>query len=366
MKNGRDERDLVAEILRQAESKKDYIVDTSALELTCTGDTVNMTVDGKLEFGIKPLAHRQIGEHNKIPAVYADHMLANDKELYCINNNRWFKKNPTRQMLRVLDKADRAFLSDKFRALDNLDLAEAVMPPLRDRGVKLMSGQVTDTKLYMKFVDQRIERDLKPGQLLGRGHDHFETCCPALTISNSEVGKGSLAVLTSVWFGGCTNLVVLNEKSVRKYHVGSRHDIGEEVYALLSDSTRRLNDAALWATLRDVVGKAFDEAAFEATVAKLQDAKNDLIDADPVKVIEVVSKKYGFGENERGSVLKHYCKTGDFSRFGIQAAITRAAEDLEDYDHASEFEQIGGKVIELPRNEWKAIQTAVEKIKEAA
>jgi hypothetical protein len=367
MKVGRTTDELVREIMRQAETKRDYIADTRHLELVPEGDGVKMLIDNKVRLGVKPLAHRQIGEHTKIPAVYADYMLERDPDLYCTNVNRWFNKYPAKQMVRTLDGADRAFLSDRFRALDNLDLAEAVLPPLQDRGVNLMSGEVTDTKLYLKFVDKRIERDLKPGQLLGRGHDRFETCCPALTISNSEVGKGSLSVQTSVWFGGCTNLVVLNEKSVRKYHVGSRHDIGEEVFALLSDTTRKLNDAALWATLRDVVGAAFDVAAFDATVAKLQDAKNDVIeDADPVKVIEVVSKKFGFGETERGSVLKHYCQTGDFSRFGIQAAITRTAEDLPDYDRASDFEQIGGKVIELARGEWKSITKAVEDLKVAA
>jgi hypothetical protein len=366
MKTGRSTDDLVREIMRQAETKRDYIADTRHVELVPEGDKVKMIIDNKVRLDVKPLAHRQIGEHTKLPAVYADHMLDKAKDLYCTNVNYWFNKYPAVQMVRTLDGADRAFLSNRFRALDNLDLAEAVLPPLNDRGVNLMSGEVTDTKLYLKFVDKRIERDLKPGQILGRGHDHFETCSPALTVSNSEVGKGSLSVQASVWFGGCTNLVVLNEKSVRKYHVGSRHDIGEEVFALLSDTTRKLNDAALWATLRDVVGAAFDEAAFEATVAKLQDAKNDVIDLDPVATIEVVSKKYGFGENERGSILKHYCQTGDFSRFGIQAAITRTAEDLPDYDRASDFEIMGGKVIELQRNEWKSMVKAVEDMKEAA
>jgi len=366
MKQGRSTDDLVREIMRQAETKHDYIADTRRIEITPRGETVEMVVDGKDTFGIKDLAHRQIGEHVKIPAVYYDKMRTEDPDLLATNINRWFKKYPAKQMIRTLDGNDRAFLSDKFRTLDNLDLAEAVLPPLQERGVLLVSGEVTDTRFYLKFVDKRIERDLKPGVILGRGHDHFETCSPALTISNSEVGKGSLAVLVSILIGGGSNLIALSEKSVRKYHVGARHDIGEEVYALLSNTTKKLNDAALWATLRDVVGAAFDEAAFEATVAKLQDAKNDVIDADPTKVIEVVSKRYGFGEAERGSILKHYCQTGDFSRFGIQSAITRTAEDLDNYDTASEFEQIGGKVIELKKDEWKRLTKEVADLAEAA
>jgi len=363
MKAGRSLDGLVQEIVRQSETKKDYLADTRHIGVMPVGDTVKMELSGRSDepnvvLDINPIAHRQIGEHTKIPAVYYDRMKAEAPELLANNIRTWFNKYPSVQMLRTLDGKDRAFLSNKFRALDNLDLAEAVVPQLQERGVLMMSGEVTDTKLYMKFVDQRITRDLKPGQLLGKGHDRFETCCPALTISNSEVGYGALSVNTSVWFGGCTNLVVLNERSARRYHVGARQDIGEEVFALLSDTSKRLNDAALWSTLKDVVGAAFDQAQFDATVAKLQEAKNDVLDADPVKTIEVVAKKYGFGDNERGSILKHYCQTGDFSRFGIQAAITRTAEDLEDYDRASQFEQLGGKVIELARDDWKVLAKA--------
>lgn len=42
------------------------------------------------------------------------------------NINRWFQKTPERRMLRTLDGNIRAFLSDRYHRLDNLELAVAV------------------------------------------------------------------------------------------------------------------------------------------------------------------------------------------------------------------------------------------------
>ena len=135
-------------------------------------------------------------------------------------------------------------------------------------------------------------------------------------------------------------------------------DIGDEVYAMLSDQTRAITDEALWRQLGDVVAGAFDVARFDAQVAKLAATVTNLIDADPVKVVEVTAKRYGMNDDERSSVLRHLITGGSLTQYGLHAAITRTAEDLPDYDRASAFEQLGGKIIELPRNEWRAIATA--------
>jgi hypothetical protein len=34
------------------------------------------------------------------------------------------------------------------------------------------------------------------------------------------------------------------------------------------------------------------------------------------------------------------------------------SEEVEDYDRATEFEAIGGKLIELPRKEWQELAEA--------
>lgn len=361
-KIGRTISELAIEIERQQNTKRDFVADTR---------NVTMDKDLALLFGdqtlkVNELAHDQIGSHTKIPAPYYDKMKAEAPDLLATNVNRWFQKYPAPRMIRTLDNRARAFLSDRYRPLDNFDLLEAALPRLMDLGVVFLSQEVTDTRLYIKVVDQRIKKDLPVGwKLDNRGHKGFDTLSPALILSNSEVGAGALSVQTSVYTGGCTNLVAIRERSARKYHVGGKHELGDEVYAMLSDSTKRLSDAALWATIRDVVAAAFDRAKFDAVCEKLEAATHDRIEGDPAKAVELTAKRFGMNDGERGSVLRHLIDGGDLSKYGLHSAITRAAQDIESYDRASHFEQIGGTVIELPKNEWKEIIKAAE-LKEAA
>ena len=91
---------------------------------------------------------------------------------------------------------------------------------------------------------------------------------------------------------------------------------------------------------------------------KLAETSEQKIEGDPVKVIEVTAKKFGLNEGEKQSVLRHLIEGADLTRYGLFNAVTRAAEDLEDYDRATEFEALGGKIIELPKQDWKTISAA--------
>jgi hypothetical protein len=261
--------------------------------------------------------------------------------------------------VRTLDGRARAYLSDRYRALDNSDLLEACLPPLLDMGVEVMSCEVTDRKLYLKVVDQKIKRDLPTGwSPTNRGHTRFDTVSPAVVISNSEVGWGALAVQGSVWTGGCSNLMIIKEQSVRKYHVGSKLELGEETHRMLSETTKKLKDAALWSEMRDVVQGAFDEAQFNSQVDRLRAATEAKIEGDVPKVVELTAKKFGFTDGERGQILRHLIAGGDLTKYGLHSAVTRMAQDVESYDRSTQIEAIGSNVIELPKHEWKVLAEA--------
>jgi hypothetical protein len=189
-------------------------------------------------------------------------------------------------------------------------------------------------------------------------HVFFDTVSPAIIISNSEVGLGALSIEAGVWTNLCTNLAIAASRSMRKYHIGGKHEMGEEVYALLSNRTRAITDAALWAQVRDVVQGAFDQARFDALTDELAGTAKQPIEGDPVKVVELTAKQFGMGEGEQKSVLRHLIEGGDLTRYGLIGAVTRTAEDLPDYDRATEFEKFGGKLIELPANDWRALAEA--------
>lgn len=372
MKTGRSLQDLLQEVIRQQESKRDFVAATDHLALIPGTDPETAKINGDMQLGIgdsrdasrltvgvNDHAHSQIGSHTKIPAQYYERMRKEDPNLLAINVNAWFRKDPQPRMLRVLDNKLRGMMSDRFRPLDNTDLLEAALPPLMEKGVDIMSCEVTDTKLYLKVVDQRIKRDLPTGWTpTNRGHQHFDTISPALVISNSEVGAGALNVQTSVWTGGCSNMMVIKERSMRKYHIGGRYELGDDIVRMLSDTTKKLTDAALWSQLKDVVTGAFDIARFDAQVDRLKAAVKDKTEGDPIKVVELSAKKFGLHETERNSVLKHLIQSGDLTKYGLHAAVTRTAEDVISYDRASQLEVLGGEIIELAKADWKEIALA--------
>lgn len=355
MKTGKSLTDLAIEIERRKLSKHDYLVPTNQLNMS---HTTELLFGGNV-LEATDLAHGQIASTLGIPKPYYDKMRKEEPDLLATNVNRWFNKYPATKMVRTLDGKARAFLSDKYRPMDNEALAEAVLPVIATMDVTIMSCEITDRRLYLKAVDNVIKRDIPTGKFMGDGsHTIFKTLCPAIVISNSEVGEGSLSVQTSVFDSGCTNLTMFGERSVRRSHIGARHELAEGMFDLLSDATRRLSDAALWSTVRDVVQGSFERSRFDALTNQIAAAAGQKIEGTITKVVEVTAKKFGLIEEETNSILKHLIEGGDLSRWGLSSAITRASQDVESYDRATEFERIGGQVIELPVNEWQELALA--------
>lgn len=370
MKAGKTLVQLAAEIERRANGKKDYIAKTEFCQVLTrdaihpNSDGLSLSIAGDRCVSINKIAHEQIAQHTKIPTDYYKRMQDEEPGLLANNINTWFRKYPAPRMVRTLDNTARAFLSDKFRPdMENEDLAQAVLPVIGDMGLDIMSCEVTDRRLYIKAVDPRVTRELaKVGARFGDGgHTIVRIASPAITISNSEVGLGALSIQGGIYDSFCSNLASFGERSMRRAHLGQKHTIAEgELYAMLSDQTRRLDNAALWSKVRDVVRGVFDRVQFDALVDKVQATQADRIESDDVvKVVELTAKKFTLTqENEGKSVLRHLIEGGDLSRFGLYNAITRASQDIESYDRATELERIGAKVIELNRDEWKQLAMA--------
>ena len=109
------------------------------------------------------------------------------------NVNAWLvKEEGERQLLRTLDGRVRAVLSERYRRLDNYDLAEHVLPTLqRLPEARFESVELTETRMYLKVVTPRVAFEVAPGrrraggsrreQLRGRVRDALSAaaCFPA-------------------------------------------------------------------------------------------------------------------------------------------------------------------------------------------
>lgn len=360
MRTGKSLMELAAEIERQAKTKQDWLVPLKTMEMTPEG-TLHIPVPKAepLNLNVNELAHRQIGSYTGIPAPYYDKLLAAAPHLLAENVNHWLHADEDVRMVRTLDGNVRAFLSNGFRPLENVDLARAALPALGGLGVEIVSSEITERRLYIKAVDRRVVRQVDTGRIVDGSKVGFDELFPTITISNSEVGSGSLMIETGAFTHACKNMMIFRERSMRKYHVGKKHElVDDSMVTMLSDRTRALTDAALWSQVGDVVKGAFNPEQFGNAVKKLSVLTEQKIEGKVEEAVEVTAKKFGFNDGEQEDVLKHLIEGGDLSRYGLLNAITRTAEDRSDYDRATAFERFGGEIIDLSPKEWKEIATA--------
>lgn len=342
MKQGRTLDELGKELERQRQVRKDLVVDTRHLSATTNekGTTVSINVNGeKQQYGLTELAHQQIAARLQIPYRYYQKMQKEQPQLLDENINTWFNYAPERRMVRIMDDNIRAFLSDRYRRLDNLELCSAVLPIIGDmNGVEINSCEVTPTHMYLKVINKKMKAEVALGDVVQAG----------FVISNSEVGLGSLRVEPLVYRLVCKNGMICKDYMQKKYHVGKQVTGGDEAYELYSEETLMQDDKAFFMKVQDTVRCAVDEAKFMLTVNKMREAMDIPIENDPVQAVEVLADKFMLTQAERGDVLRQLFIGGDTSRYGLLNAVTAASRLAPDYERATELERIGGEILELP------------------
>ena len=305
------------------------------------GSTLHLAIDGKTYgYQVSNIAHQQIASRLNIPYRYYQKMQAEEPELLDSNVNTWLNKNAERRMIRVLDGKVRAFLSDRYRRLDNLELCAAVLPVIQEmKGANIISCEVTPTRLYLKVVNKKLKAEVKEGDVVQAG----------FVVSNSEVGLGSLRVEPLVFRLACKNGLICKDYAQKKYHVGKQVTISDDsAYQLYSDETLAQDDKAFFMKVQDVVRTAVDLTRFKLTVEKLRESTQIQLAYESVKTVEILADKFQLTENERGDILRKLFMGGDNSRYGLINAVTAASKIAKSYDRATELERIGGEILELP------------------
>ena len=351
MKSGLVLVELATELERQSETKKDFVASTSVLEMTPEGELTLETETSSNEFPLTDNCHAQIATKLDIPAKYYNRMRKEAPELLATNVNEWFHNKPERRMIRTLDGQARAFLSDRYRRLDNYDLASAVLPILLEIGLNkkdIVSSELTDTRMYIKVINKRVELEVKPGDVVQAG----------MVISNSEIGHGSLKVEPLISRLICKNGMISQDYSQKRYHVG-RQVSDTESHELYRDETLKADDTAFFLKVQDTVRAAVDITKFSTIVEQMRSATERKIEGNPVRAVELVSERFGFNSNESGGVLQHLIQGGDLSAYGLLNAITRTSQDVENYDRCTELERDGSRVLSLTAATWKQIAMAV-------
>lgn len=371
MKTGRSLQELAIELDRQNREKKDFIVPTQSLEVVIPGAQHN---DGYIEgfntvalepkkvspiismngiensFKISSHSHGQIATHLGIPKRHYDTMLNEHPDLLAVTVNTLFRRNPSPRMIRTLDSGMRAFLSNRYRPIDNFEVAQMALEIMADSHSELVSCEVTDTKMYLKALFPRVEGEITKGDVVQMG----------VVISNSEIGMGRFSVQPLIYRLVCSNGMIGQDGSVKKAHLGMRTETDGDGMALeyAKNDTLMAMDKALMLQVRDTMRALSSPDKINMFIDKFRDAANHVIEGDPVKAVEVLQKKALLGDDDRGGILRHLIIGGDMSKWGLANAVTRYSQDVESYDKATSLESLGGQIIELNKDDWRAIARA--------
>ena len=186
-------------------------------------------------------------------------------------NAIWQKEN-SRQMIRMFDLTDsqecfdyiaRAFLSDKFKTFDNVDLLESTLPSLNESGAnwQIVNSAITDKKLFVRFKSQTQ---------VGEGANVGDHMANGIVLSNSEVGLGSVTVGQIVWTLACENGMQTENKTRSSHITSSRQNLDQ--WSMLSTEAKNADNKALSLKLRDIVGSFASRESFDQILDQMKQA----------------------------------------------------------------------------------------------
>jgi len=355
MKAGKSLQELAAEIDRQNKVKKDYIANTGEMMMMVSeyggekdkGAPV-LILPNMEPFAINEIAHNQIGEKLGIPSRYYDRMRTEQPELLAKNVNTWFQQEPSRRMVRTLDGTARAFLSERYRRIDNYEIAHAIFPMITEmKDATIESCEITEKRMYLKVVNPRITTEITKGDVVQSG----------LLISNSETGLGSVSVMPLVYRLVCTNGMIAADSGKRKFHSGRTNE-SDDGYEIYRDETIQADDRAFVMKLQDIVRATADSVQFERIVTAMKTGTTVKITGDVPGVVELASKNYGLFEKESQGVLDFLIRGGDLSLYGLANAVTRQAQEVKSYDRSTDLEMTAWQMLNMSRREWEQINAA--------
>ena len=333
-----------AEIMRQNEAKADYLVNTENLHMeTCDGIPVLRLLDESGTDRVEPLdilptAHRQMSAYLNIPWKYYDRMCQENIGLLAQNVNTWLQKGPEHRMIRTIDGRARAFLSNRYRRIDNIDIAQITLPILEAMPDAIFeSCNLSDDYMYIKVVNPRLTDEVVPGDIVQAG----------VVISNSETGQGAVCIQPLIYRLVCSNGMTVNEARARRNHIG-RVSSADENLLIYSKETLAADDKAFIMKVQDTVKAAVDEARFAKILDKLRESTDKKLNTtDLPAVVKLASSSMGITEAESDGVLQRLIEGTDYTLYGLANAVTRHSQDVESYDRASKLEEIGYQIVTM-------------------
>jgi hypothetical protein len=368
---------LVTELERQKNSRIDFVADVRHLNVEANGgikiipataQAFEWMPDGPMM--MKRSAYHQLADrcNPSIPTRFFDAMLADRPNRLSALVNGLHADDPKKRLVRCLDNEIRAWLSNSYRVLDNMDIAFTCLDEARQKDAQVFEADLSDKRMRIKFTTQQVWDKIDVVQRSGPQGSWFAgaignkelmgktilgakireelpggqgTIHPVVTVLNSETGHGGFHVRIGILMGICFNVATL-ETVVTRVHLGERLEEG-----IFSQETISAESKAIMLKARDAVRAAFDQDKFASMVAKAKAAQSDKVDS-PSAAIDNVVKTGTVNEEQREALMTYFLRDYDPTRFGFAQAVSRLAQDTDDSDVAGDLESLAGKIINEP------------------
>lgn len=302
--------------------------------------------DGR--YDLNSVAVEGIASKLDIPLGYLRRAQARNMPLFDENVNGWLthsdnagKRFLVRSLRGESDGLVRAFLSDRFRIIDNVDVLMATLDGIREAGVpvEIESCDLTERTMRVRVVCEQIAAyaaDLVEGYRSpfggGSGKD-LPMVFAGFELSNSEVGGGQFALTPRITWQVCKNGQTMTRDAVGTRHLGARMD----------DGLIRWSDATQQTNLRLVAQQTADAVATFLNVDYVTGVLNGVraeagAPVNPSTVVETVAKSMKYTDAQQASILDCFIRGGQVTAGGVMQAVTAAAQLETDGDVAAVLE----------------------------
>lgn len=273
-------------------------------------------------------AHQQVAERLEIPWRYYERCLAGQPKLLSKNVNTWLGEEPDKKFfIRGMGSKIRAFLSDRYRVIDHLNVLMCALNELQDKA-EIEDAHLSETNLYIKFRSNDLKDFIRTrdDEIIG-----------GLLLGNSETGQGAVSIKPRIFRVQCTNGMVMETIATRQVHLG------------MGGSS--LDDDKVFLDIRSSIRTMFDQ--FGNIVNQLRNTTEVSVQ-DPTFVITNVVREYNLTEKQRDNILMSFGAEKDKTQYGIVNAVTRAAQEEKGFENRLELEKIGGKLVEMKPDRFEA------------
>jgi hypothetical protein len=319
---------LIEELEGQKPFKWDKRVNSAELMMSSAECQAKLLIGSENPFSISEPCHNQIAEKLEIPLKYYHRMEEESPELLARNVNAWLERSEKDFFIRGLGESVRAFLSDRYRVIDHLDVLYCALNELQAHDAEIEDCYLSEIEVNIKVKSAKLRDFVRHKDDLIMG---------GIFITNSETGHKALRVEPRMFRVKCSNGMIVEELVTREIHIGNGDEISDEIVYL---SLRR--------SIRELFSR-FGEIVLllrESTEAKIR---------NPQKVIQNVVEQYKLSEAQKANILMAFGAEPEYDQYGIANAVTLAAQKEETWEKSVELEKLGGKLVALPMEEFKAL-----------